>query len=66
MHEKILFRLLLCFFLFTVFRLGAAAKESSPDRVRSWRLPFQYLGTHRGFPAGYARTWLRRGQGHCH
>ena len=45
---------------------SAAVKESFPDRVRSWRLPFHYLGTRRGLPAGYARTWLRRGQEHCH
>src|SRR5437867_2089120 len=38
---------------------GAAADESSPDRLSKCYLPFREPDPRRGLPAGAARAWLR-------
>jgi hypothetical protein len=40
----------------------AAAEEGFPDRIPSCFLPFGYIRSHRGIPAGTARAWVWKGK----
>src|SRR5215470_16760323 len=45
---------------------GAAAEESSTDRILKYCLPFFHFGPRRGIPRGPARARVRGGEKHCH
>ena len=57
--------------IFVTLAAGGVAVEAEqakkvPDRIPDWDLPFHYLRSHRGIPAGSARAWVRGGEKHCH